>query len=191
MKKLLKLTLLTIVVLTTVSCSSTKKFSKDSSRQEIELPFADAKYQSDNKFFRAVQIGNSVDLATAKKIALVNANTELAGKVQTLIKAVTDQYTNQRTVGEGQEFENKFEEMARLVVNQKLQDVTTIGQKTFKEENGRYSYWVAIEMSKDALINDVQSRVSNDEQLKLDFDKAQFEKIFNEEMEKFAKEQGR
>lgn len=188
MKTLFKLSLIAVIVLATASCSSSKKVSGG---QEITLPFADAKYQSDKKFFRAVQSGSSVDLATSKKVALANANSELAGKVQTLVKAVTDQYTNQRTVGDAQAFENKFEEMARLVVNQKLQDITTIGQKTFKEKDGRYTYWIAIEMSKDALIEEVKSRVSNDEQLKLDFDKAQFEKIFNEEMEKFAKEQGR
>ena len=41
-----------------------------------------------------------MDLATAKKVAIMNANAELAGTIKSTMKTVTDQYTNQRTVGE-------------------------------------------------------------------------------------------
>jgi len=166
-------------------CKSTKKLSEVTKAEEIELPFSDAKYKTDKDFFRAVQTGISPDLSTSRKIALQNAKTELASNVQTVIKAVTDNYTNQRTVNDRQEFENKFEELSRQVTNQQLSDVKVIGEKSFKETDGRYSFWIAIEMSKDILLKSFQGQISNDEKMKLDFDKYLYEKVFEQEMEKF------
>ena len=183
--------LLIVVAITLffMGCKATKELTEVTKAEEIEIPFSDAKYKTDKISFRAVQTGSSYDLATSKKIALQNAKTELASNVQTIIKAVTDNYTNQRTVGNKQEFENKFEELSRQVTNQNLSDVRVIGEKTFKEKDGSYSYWIAIEMPKDALLVDIQTQISKDDRMKLDFDKYMYEKILEEEMEKFNKKE--
>jgi hypothetical protein len=172
--------------LTITSCKSKKSVQKGST--EVTVPLAGKEYQSDKEYFRASQSGKSPDLATAKKIALQNAKTELAGNIQSTIKAVTDNYTNQRSVGDKQAYENKFEEMARSVVNQTLNDVKIIGEKTFKEKDNKFTYYVAIEMSKEPIIKDLADRISKDQQLQLDFDKKQFLKVFDEEMDKFDAE---
>jgi len=166
-------------------CKSTKSIAEITKAEEIEIPLSEKKYQTDKDFFRAVQSGLSPDLSTAKKIAIQNAKTELASNVQAIIKAVTDNYTNQRTVGNKQEFENKFEELSRQVTNQKLTNLKIIGEKTFREKDNRYSYWVAIEMPKEELINGLNMEISKDKQLQLDFDKYQYKKILEQEMEKF------
>jgi CRISPR/Cas system CSM-associated protein Csm5 (group 7 of RAMP superfamily) len=64
-----------------------------------------------------------------------------------------------------------------------------IGEKVFKENDGKYTYYIAIEMSKEPVVNNVADRISKDAKLQLDFDKHQFQKIFNEEMEKFEAQQ--
>ena len=183
--KLLFLGLLAIVPFLFHHCKSTKSIAETTNAEEIKLPLSESKYQTDKDYFRAVQSGLSPDLATAKKIALQNAKTELASNVQTVIKAVTDNYTNQRTVGNKMEFENKFEELSRQVTNQKLTNIKVLGEKSFREQDGRYTYWVAIEMPKDELLDDISSEISKDEKMQLDFDKYQFEKILEQEMEKF------
>jgi hypothetical protein len=170
-----------------VACGGVK--SVQSGSDEVSVPLSGAAYQTDKDFFRASQSGKSPDLATAKKIALQNAKTELAGNIQSLMKAVTENYTNQRTVADKQEFESKFEENARAVVNQTLNDVKVIGEKVFKEKDGKYTYYVAIEMSKEPVVNNVADRISKDAKLQLDFDKHQFQKVFDEEMEKFEAQQ--
>jgi hypothetical protein len=152
---------------------------------EISVPLSEKEYQSDKSYFRAKWSGNSPDLATAKKIALQNARTELATNIQATMKAVIEDYTNQRSVGEKQEYEAKFEENARTIVNQTLNDVKIIGEKIFKEKNNTYTYWTAIEMSKESVVNSVADRMSKDSKLQLDFDQHQFRKIFDEEMKKF------
>jgi len=155
---------------------------------EISVPFSGKEYRSDEKFFRARQSGKSPDMATAKKIAFQNAKSELAGNINATIKRVTDQYTNQRTVGDKQEFENKFEELAREVVNMQLSNVREMDSKVFQENDGKYTYWVAIEASKEEVFQKMDERISSDAKLKLDYDKMKFQQIFDAEMKKLAEE---
>lgn len=178
-----------IAIVAFAGCKGTKKLAKTTGAQEITVPFSESKYKSDKDFFRAKQMGKSPDLATAKKIALQNAKAELAGNIKALVKRVTDQYTNQRTVGNKQEFENKFEELSREVVDQTLTDVKIMDEKIFKETDGGYSYWAAIEVSKQSILDGVNNNISKNKKLQLDYDKKKFEDVFNSEMEKMSKEQ--
>lgn len=189
--RLLLAVALIIGVAAITSCSSTKKatsMSKVDNLTEIALPFNEAKYKSDEKMMREVTLGKSPDLATAKKIAMTNAITELGVKLQLALKAVRDNYTNQRTVNDITEFENKFEELARIVVNQKLQNITVLDEKAFKGANGVYQYWVAIEVSKAQIYDSLTKVISDNAKLNLDYDKYLFEKTFNEEMKKFKEQ---
>ena len=99
--------LVVLIALTVAySCKTPQNIKKVTGAVEISVPFSENKYKSDNDFFRAKNSGKSVDLATAKKVAIMNAKSELAGAIQSIMKAVTDQYTNSRTVGHNEEFEN-------------------------------------------------------------------------------------
>ena len=188
-KSLLITIAITGIIMSVSSCKTPQKLEKTTGALEITVPFSDSKYKTDKDFFRAKQMGTSQDLATSKKIAMLNAKSELAGNVKAVIKSVTDQYTNQRTVGDKQDFENKFEELAREVVDQTLTDVRVMDEKIFKEKDGRYSYWLAIQTSKQPVLDAVVAKISKNEKLQLDYDKKKFEDIFNAEMEKMSKEQ--
>ncbi|WP_396165980.1 hypothetical protein [Flavobacterium sp.] len=177
------------MMLSVTSCKTPQTLEKTTGAVEISVPFSESKYKTDKDFFRAKQMGKSQDLATSKKIALQNAKSELAGNIKAIVKRVTDQYTNQRTVGDKQDFENKFEELAREVVDQTLTDVRVIDEKIFKETDGKFSYWVAIETSKQSILDGVEAKISKNEKLQLDYDKKKFEDVFNSEMEKMSKEQ--
>ena len=155
---------------------------------EISVPFSSKEFRSDENNFRSKQVGKSPDIATAKKIAFQNAKAEMAGNINSTVKRVTDQYTNQRTVGNTQEFENKFEELAREVVNMEMSNVKEIGEKIFKEPDGGYSYWIAIEANKKDVFDKLDAKISGDAKLKLDYDKQKFQQIFDAEMKKMAEE---
>lgn len=156
---------------------------------EVSLPFESKEYRSDKENFRAKGSGKSPDLATSKKIAMLNAKSELAGNIESVIKRVTEQYTNQRSVSNKQEYENKFEELAKEVVKQTLVDVRILGEKTYKDPDNSFTSWVAIEVSKADIMNGVNNRIAKDAKLQLDYDKMKFEKNFNEEMEKLERQQ--
>jgi len=180
-----------LILCTLISCKSAKDISKVNKTTEIEIPLSGKDYSSDQDRFRATQVGESPDLSTAKKIAEQNAKSEMAGNIQALVKRVTDQYTNQKSVADKKNFENKFEELSREVVKQNLNDVRVIGEKLFQKKDGTYQYWIAVEALKDAILNGIEGSISKDAKMQLDFDKYQYEKIFNEEMKKFEEEQNK
>lgn len=165
------------------SCGGPKSVTSD--MKEVTTPLSSKEYRSDKDFFRATGLGQSPDLATAKKIAALNARTEIAASIQSTIKAVTEQYLNNVTVGDKQEFAAKFEENARQVVNQVLSGVVTKEEKVFQDKAGKYQYYVNVEMPKEAILNGVKDSITKDEKLALEFDKYQFQKTFDAEMAKF------
>lgn len=170
------------------ACKSTKSYEKAAKATVIDLPLSSKEYRTDRDYFRAVQSGKSPDLATSKKIALHNAKSELAGNIQSTLKRVTEQFTNQRSIINGQEYANEFNELAREEVNRQLNVVKIIGDKLMREKDGSYIYFIAIEMSKENLLNQISDKVSKDAKLQLEFDKQQFKKIFDEEMKKLEED---
>ena len=190
MKKLiLPLSICFCTILFFTNCSrKTTTIQKESGATKLITPFNSKEYRSDNDFFRAVQSGKSPDLATSKKIAKQNSRAALAADINALVQRVTDQYTNQRTIGNAQEFENKYEELAREAVMLSLSNVREIGEETQKELDGGFSCWTAIEVGKKEVFDKLDSKISGDAKLKLDYDKQKYEKIFNEEMEKLRQD---
>ena len=185
MKKVMYFGVALIVALTAVSCGGTKKVvkEKEAGTVEIILPLSGKEYQSDKEFYRAKLSGKSPDIATSKKIALNNAKAEIAGLISSKIKAVTQSYTNQRSVANAQDFENKFENLTTEVVSQQLVDVSIIGEKLLKTGT-TYEYWIAIEVSKQAILNGINSSISKNQKLQIDYDKKKFEEVYNKEMDK-------
>jgi len=183
-KNVLMLFITASLILINYSCGSSKKVEANSGAKEIIVPLSGKEYSTNKEFFRAKSSGKSSDMATAKKIAINNAKSEIAGSIKSTIKSLTDNYTNQRTVGNAQDFENKFENLTREVVNQELVDVSIIGEKVFQQKDNSYEYWIAIEISKEALLNGITNNVSKDQKLQVDFDKKKFGELLDQEMQK-------
>lgn len=180
-----------LAVLALTGCKSKKAVTveKQTGLIEVSTPFDSKEYRSDENTFRSKQSGKSPDQATAKKIAYQNARAEMAGNINATVKRVTDQYTNQRTVGNTQEFENKFEELSREVVNLEMSNVKEIGQKTFTDPSDKsWTVWIALEADKKSVFDKIDAKISSDAKLKLDYDKQKFQQIFDAEMKKLADE---
>jgi hypothetical protein len=188
---LLLIPALAALMLTGCKAKQQNPVQKETGAVEITVPFSSKEYRSDENTFRSKQVGKSPDIATAKKIAFQNAKAEMASNINSLVKRVTDQYTNQRTVGNNQDFENKFEEQSREVVNLEMSNVREIGEKIFKEPDGGYSYWIAVEADKKAIFDKIDSKISSDDKLKVDYDKQKFQQIFDSEMKKLADDQSK
>lgn len=167
-------------------CKSKEKVAKVSEQGEtlIEVYCSGPDYQSNDEFFRANQVGESVDQATAKKKAQSNSRAELASSIETTIKAVVDNYVNSRELNNVEEAEERYESLSREVVNQKLTGVKTICEKTTKTSEGKYKTYIAIELAGDELMSALNERLSKDDKLKIDYDYEQFKKTFEAEMDK-------
>lgn len=181
-----------VVFIIISGCKSKEKVAKVSEQGEtlIEVYCSGPDYQSNNEFFRANQVGESVDQATAKKKAQSNARAELASSIETQMKIVIDNYVNSRELNNVEEAEEKFESLSREVVNQKLTGVKTICEKTTKTSEGKYKTYLAIELAGDELMSALNERLSKDDKLRIDYDYEQFKKTFEKEMDKLDKEKG-
>jgi hypothetical protein len=152
---------------------------------KIVIPCSDNDYPSTRTHFRGTGMGESTNLSTARRKASTDARAALATGINSTIKAVTDRYTQDITVGDASEFAEKFEDMTRSVVNQEINNMATVCSET-RQKEGSYIVYIAVEVAKDELLNKVTQSISKDDKLRLDYDKMKFEQIFNQEMDNLA-----
>jgi hypothetical protein len=141
-------------------------------------------YFSNDKFFRANAVGESMDQSTSKKKAMSNAKADLASAIQTTIKGTIDNYVNSREVNNVEELSERFEGLTREVINQELIGTKTICEKVTKTSQGNYKTYIAIELSGDEMVGKMNERLAKDDMLKVDYDYEKFKDTFNEEMKK-------
>lgn len=176
------LVLLTGAVMT--GCKKKKEVQAPEGEVRISEYCAGPEYFSNDEFFRANGLGESMDQATAKKKALSNARADLASAINTTIKGTIDNYVNSREFNNKEEVEERFEGLTREVINQELKGTKTICQEAVRvtATNG-YKYYVAIELSGQELLGAMNSRLGKDERLKIDYDYEKFKETFEKEME--------
>ncbi|HEY9006632.1 hypothetical protein [Ohtaekwangia sp.] len=168
-----------------IGCKSKQK-AAPTGEKEVVVPCSGPDYFTTSKFFRANSIGESMDQVTSKKKALANARAELAASIQTTVKAVTDNYTNSREMNNKEQVEERFEQLNREIVDQKLTGLKTICEKLMKTESGNYKTYIAIELSAEDLVATYNERLSKDDRLKIDYDYEKFKETFEKEMEKMG-----
>ena len=171
-------------------CKSKEKIAKIPGEEIIEVYCSGPEYFANAEYFRANQVGESLDQATAKKKAMSNARADMASSVETTIKGVIDNYVNSRELNNTEEVEERFESLTREVINQKLTGVKTICEKTTRTTDGKYKTYIALELAGDELMNAMNERLSNDAKLKIDYDYEKFKNTFDEEMKKMEAERG-
>lgn len=187
-----RFSLLLVALLATafmIGCKSSKKTAKAPKGEEkVTLYCSGKEYFSDDKFFRANDVGESTNQSMAKRKALSNARLQLAASIETTVKAVIDNYFNSYTSGKTIEDRERYEGLSREVINQRLAGVRTICEEFTRTPDGNYKCYVAIELSGEDLANSIAKRISEDEKLRIDFQYENFKKTFEQEMEKFKKE---
>ena len=175
------------------ACKSKKKAAEATPQPEgeteIKIPCSGAEYFTDDKNFRANSMGESMDQATATKKGLSNARAMLAAAINTQVKAVVDNYVNSREMQNREEIGERYESLAREVVDQKLTGTKTICEKMMRvNATGNYKYYVAIELSAQELLAAYNERLSGDERLRVDYDYEKFKQTFDSEMNKLGKQ---
>jgi hypothetical protein len=187
MKTITKTTLIIVLVsfsMVLFSCKG-KKQSTSKGATELIIP-CQKEGRSDKNFFRADNSASSQNMSLSREKALTMAKQRVSGLIETQVKSVTDRYVNEYEVGDAMDFSGKFENLTREIINMTLRDVAIVCEKTFQEDNGKYTSYIAIEVNKETLFNGFDKYIGRDQKLQVDYDKMKFEQIFNEEMEKMA-----
>lgn len=173
------------------SCKSKKKAAEaeaktpPSGETEVKVMCSGSEYFTNNEFFRANAVGESMDQMTSKSKAITAAKGQLASDINSNIKRVIDQYVNSRELNNREEVSERFEGLTREVVDQKLSGVRTICEKQVTvNANGNFKTYMAIELSAQELLAAYNERLSSDERLRVDYDYEKFKETFEKEMEK-------
>lgn len=183
MKKLIYVSAAALL-LVAASCKSKKGIVVANESNIIAALPCDEFKTSTETAFRATQSQKSSDLSLSREKALVMAKQRLAGLIETKIKSVTDRYVDEYQTNAGMEMKGKYNNLTREIINQQLNQVSILCEKTALEKDGTYTSYIAIEMSKDAVKNAMESKLSDKAKLAVDYDKMKFEQIYNEEMKK-------
>ncbi len=171
-----------------VSCKTAKVLSPaDSGEVEIKTPCSGSEFNSNSKALRFSAIGESMDQMTAKKKAMSEARAGLAGAINTLVKGVTDNYVKSGNYNNKEELMKNYEGMNREVINQSLAGSVVICEKaTVIKSSGNYKYYVCLELGGSDILQQINNKMTNNEQLKVDYNYEKYKKTFNEEMGKIG-----
>lgn len=175
------------------ACKSKKKAAQEppplpEGEVEVIIPCSGTEFFTDDKVFRANSLGESMDQATAKRKALSQARADLAAAINTQVKTVIDNYVNSREMNNREEVAERYESLAREVVDQRLTGTRTICEKMMKvQATGNYKAYVAIELSAQDLLTAYNERLSQDERLRIDYDYEKFKETFDKEMDKLRR----
>lgn len=179
--------ILSLIAISIFSCKSKKEVQEVVPDGEVEVKVlcSGPEYFTDDKSFRANNLGESLDQATAKKKALSNARADLASSINTTIKGVIDNYVNSREMNNREEVSERFEGLTREVLDQKISGTKIICEKMMKvQSTGNYKCYIAIELSAQDLLSAYNERLSKDERLRIDYDYEKFKETFEKEMQK-------
>lgn len=131
---------------------------------KVKEPFSGSKYESDNRWFRGRGTGVSVKQNIARSKADLDAKNQLAGQVNTNVRAVTDQYLGQTENASAADVADKFQTLVREVMNTEIADLRKVGEETyFNETTKEYTVYVVYEIKKNAMFRFMkkQARTEN------------------------------
>lgn len=165
------------------SCDSvsTDKIGKVKSEEKLVKEYC--KTQSDKDFFRASATIKHPDLGESEYEAVQFAKAQMAENISQKIKSVTDRYKKTRTINGVVEFDKSVEGITRYSSEVDLADVKVICTKVIRmKEEGVYQRFVAVEMSKQAIIKNIEEKISKDDAMYQDYRRSEMRKILDSEL---------
>jgi hypothetical protein len=173
-----------ILLLVLTGCGSSPFGSK------VKEPFTGNAYESNNRFFRGTGKGESSADNIARGKADIEAKTILAGQVNTTMKQVADNYQGQTENEKGADVAQKFQSLAREVMNTDLADLRKIGEKKYyNEKEKKYTVFIAYEIKKNQMFKFMKKQAKLDNTIN-DQQQALIQKILDEEEKKSADDEG-
>jgi len=170
----------TVVAAVILSGCASSPFGK-----KVSEPFSGNAYESNNRFFRGTGKGESSSDNIARGKADIEAKTYLAGQVNTTMKQVADNYMGQTENERGADVAEKFQSLARQVMDTDMADLRKIGEKKyFNEKEKKYTVFIAYEIKKNAMFRFMKKQAKLDNTIN-ENQQALIQKILDEQ-EKLA-----
>tara|TARA_B110001450_G_scaffold254566_1_gene280194 strand:- start:3236 stop:3823 length:588 start_codon:yes stop_codon:yes gene_type:complete len=173
-----------------VSCSTVKNDKIGKVKSEENLVVEYCKSKSDKNFFRASATVKHPDLGESEYEAVQFAKLQMSENIAQTVKAYTERNTETRQIDGVTDYNKLIEGMTVFSSNVDLADVNTICTKVIYikknvDEFGTinpavYQRFVAIEMSKDAVLKSIENKISKDDAMYQDYKKSELSKRMKE-----------
>ena len=182
-----------LVVAMCASCASKNMVApaKDGGykRTEIEVPCS-KEGMGDAKFFRGTGTATAVNQQNARHAALQNAKAMIRETLGGLVQGLSVDYSRQ-VAGEAQaaKVQGIIEGEFAQLVEEKLNNGNITCEKGYTLQDGLFEYWMSMEISREELLDDLTSALSQNEELEIEFNRNEFRKFAEEKMAKMKESQ--
>jgi hypothetical protein len=171
-----------IAVIATVSCSTPQKTTVEEAtgRKEVVTPFSEAKYRTDKDTYRAFQVYKHPNENTVRTYSAVAARAELLAQVKADVSSFVKNYEATYAKGNEQDVSGVLNVRIGQLAEDLVSDAVIVDSKLFLEPDGRYTCYTLVEKSRKATAAAVYEKtISEDEKLKILFDKKKFEEEYD------------
>ena len=118
-------------------------------------------------------------------MAANTARKELAAMIEATIKRVVDDYTSEYIDGENSEFKQRVQDISRTVIQQKVNGTPPTCEGTMPGSTpGNTICFACVELTGKSVLDDIASKINDDEKLRTDFEYEKFKKVLEDEMSK-------
>ena len=179
-----------LVTMAFAGCGSSKQSISDMGNKEIELPCAG--FDRDSKdYFTGMGIGENVNMQNARSAAFDAAKGMLLRKVGGMAKGFSTSYSKTMSGNAAQDDVQRIVEgEIATVVERMMNDVEQTCEKMYQTPAGTYQSHIAIRISKEELAQKTATALSENDKLRMEYDRERFRK-FAEEYMKGLNEQGK
>ena len=183
MKKCTLMMMAIAMVLTVASCKSSKQVAQTPpDRVEVPLPCVDES-MDDDEYFKAMGTASNLNMQNARTAAFDAAKSMLNKRLGGYITGLSTDYS--RTVA-GDAQQDKVQRMMEgefyQVVERMLNDAAKTCEKMYQNKTGAYESFIAIRVSKKELINQMANKLSDNQELEIEFNREQFRKFAEKKM---------
>lgn len=134
--------------------------------QKVSQPFSGNKYQSNGTWFRGTGVGVSQAQNIARSKADLDAKNQLAGQVNTNMRAVVDQYLGETGNTGASDVADKFQSLVREVMNTEMADLRKFDEEfRYNETTKDYTVYVAYEIRKNAMFRFMKKQAKADDKI--------------------------
>jgi len=169
-------------------CKSTQKLPPPSDFIEYELPCGD--FDMDTKdYFTGLGVAENLVEQNARQAALEAAKGEVRSKLGGIVKGLSTDYSKiMRGSATQTDVSSIVEGELTTAIDRVLNDPLKTCEKIGKTPQGKYKSYIAIKVSKEELAKEMASELSDNDKLRIEYDRELFRKYAEEKM-KGLKEQ--
>ena len=177
------LSLLSVVVLfATFSCSGPKKITVEQAtgKKEVITPFSEEKYFTDKNTYRQVSSYKHPDENTARSYSAVAARADLLAQIKADVSSFVKNFQQTIAKGNDQEVTGTLQTKIVQLAEDIVSDAIVVDRKLFLETDGRFTCYTVVEKNrKDIAAAVYEKTISEDDKLKILFDKKKFEEEYD------------